>query len=52
MKIKLHPLVKVLVKLAITVAALWYVIARLDLQEILGTIAQSNFLFLLLGDHL
>jgi uncharacterized membrane protein YbhN (UPF0104 family) len=45
-KIKLHPLVKILVKLAITVAALWFVIARLDLQEILGTIAQSNLLLL------
>ena len=46
MKIKLPPLVKVLVKLAITVAALWYVFARLELQQVLGTIAQSNFLYL------
>jgi len=45
-KIKLHPLVKVLIKLAITVAALWYVFARLDLQQVLGTIANSNFLYL------
>jgi uncharacterized membrane protein YbhN (UPF0104 family) len=45
-KIKLPPLVKVLVKLAITVAALWYVFARLDLQQVFGTIAQSNFLYL------
>lgn len=46
MKIKLPPFAKVLLKLAITVAALWYVIARLDLQEVLGTIAQVNFLYL------
>lgn len=46
MKIKLPPFVKVLLKLAITVAALWYVFARLDLQEVFGTIAQVNFLYL------
>lgn len=46
MKIKLAPYVKVLIKLAITVAALWYVFARLDLHEVLGTIAKSNFLYL------
>ena len=46
MKIKLPPFVKVLLKLAVTVAALWYVFARLDLQQVLGTIAQSNFLYL------
>jgi uncharacterized membrane protein YbhN (UPF0104 family) len=45
-KIKLPPFVKVLLKLAVTVAALWYVFARLDLQQVLGTIAQSNFLYL------
>jgi uncharacterized membrane protein YbhN (UPF0104 family) len=45
-KIKLPPLVKVLIKLTITVAALWYVFARLDLQQVLGTIANSNFLYL------
>jgi uncharacterized membrane protein YbhN (UPF0104 family) len=28
------------------VAALWYVFSRLDLQEVLGTIAQSKFLYL------
>ncbi len=46
MKIKLPSYVKVFVKLAITVAALWYVFSRLDLQEVLGTIAQSKFLYL------
>ena len=46
MKIKLPPFVKVLLKLAVTVATLWYVFARLDLQQVLGTIAQSNFLYL------
>ncbi len=46
MKIKLPPFVKVLLKLAVTVAALWYVFSRLDLQEVLGTIAQSKFLYL------
>jgi len=45
-KIKLPPFVKVLLKLAVTVAALWYVFSRLDLQEVLGTIAQSKFLYL------
>ncbi len=42
MKIKLPPFVKVLLKLAISVAALWYVFSRLDLPEVLGTIAQTN----------
>ncbi|RLE05642.1 MAG: UPF0104 family protein, partial [Bacteroidetes bacterium] len=46
MKINLPPFVKVLLKLAVTVAALWYVFSRLDLQEVLGTIAQSKFLYL------
>ncbi len=46
MKIKLPSFVKVLLKLAITVAALWYVFARLDLQQVIGTIAQLNFLYL------
>lgn len=46
MKIKLPSFVKVLLKLALTVAALWYVFARLELQQVLGTIAQSNFLLL------
>ena len=46
MKIKLPSIVKVLIKLAITVAALWYVFARLELQQVLDTIAQSNFLLL------
>ncbi|MCK4880071.1 MAG: flippase-like domain-containing protein [Bacteroidales bacterium] len=46
MKIKLPPFVKVLIKLAITVAALWYVFARIDLQQLIGTIGQSNFFYL------
>lgn len=46
MKIKLPPWVKVLLKLTITVAALWYVFSRLQLQEVLGTIARLNLLFL------
>ena len=46
MKIKLPSYVKVFVKLAITVAALWYVFSRLNLQEVFGTIAQSKFLYL------
>ena len=46
MKIKLPSYVKVFVKLAITVAALWYVFSRLELQEVLGTISQSKFLYL------
>jgi len=43
-KIKLPPFLKVLIKLAITVAALWYVFSRLDLQQVLGVIAQSKLL--------
>lgn len=46
MKIKLPPLVKVFLKLAITVAALWYVFSRLHLQEVLETISRSDLLFL------
>lgn len=46
MKIKLAPIVKVLLKLSITVAALWYVFARLELQLVIETIAQSNLCYL------
>jgi len=45
-KIKLSPPVKLLLKLSITVAALWYVFARLELLQVLETIASSNFLYL------
>jgi len=45
-KIKLSPLVKVLFKLAITVATLWYVFARLELQQVVESIAQSNLSYL------
>lgn len=47
-KISLPSLVKVLLKLLITVAALWYVFSRLQLREILDTISRTN-LPLLLG---
>lgn len=46
MKIKLHPSVKVLIKLAFMVAALWYVFSRLDIQEVLETMARANLLYL------
>lgn len=46
MKIKLTPFVKVLIKLAITVAALWYVFAKIELQQVIGTIGQSNLFYL------
>jgi uncharacterized membrane protein YbhN (UPF0104 family) len=45
-KINLPPFVKVLLKLAVTVAALWYVFAKIDLQQVLGTISRSNGFFL------
>ena len=45
-KINLPPFVKVLLKLLITVAALWYVFSRLQLHEVLETIARSDLLFL------
>ena len=46
MKIKLHPYLKVLIKLAFMVAALWYVFSRLDIREVLDTMAQANLLYL------
>ena len=46
MKIKLPPFVKVLLKLAVTVAALWYVFAKIDLQQVIGTIRGSNGFYL------
>lgn len=45
-KIKVPSIVKVFLKLAITVAALWYVFARLDLPEVLDSIVRSNILYL------
>jgi glycosyltransferase 2 family protein len=45
-KINLPPFVKVLLKLAVTVAALWYVFAKIDLQQVLGTISRSNGFYL------
>ena len=46
MKIKLHPYIKVLIKVAFMVAALWYVFSRLEINEVLDTIAQANLLYL------
>lgn len=42
MKIKLPPFVKVLIKLALTVAALWYVFAKIELQQVIEIIGQSS----------
>lgn len=46
MKIKLPPFVKVLLKLAVTIAALWYVFSKIELQQIIATIGDSNFFYL------
>jgi uncharacterized membrane protein YbhN (UPF0104 family) len=46
-KSKLRPFFKVLLKLAVTVAALWYVFAKIELQQVLETIAQSKILYLI-----
>lgn len=46
MKIKPTPFVKVLLKLTITVAVLWYVFTKIELQQLIGTIGQSNFFYL------
>ena len=46
MKIKLKPFFKVLLKLAITVAALWYVFSRIEVQQVFATIGQSKLFFL------
>ena len=46
MKSKLPPTVKVLLKLAITLAALWYVFAKIEVHQVLETMAQSKPLFL------
>jgi uncharacterized membrane protein YbhN (UPF0104 family) len=45
-KINVPPFVKVLLKLAVTIAALWYVFSRLELREILNTMARSSVLIL------
>ena len=47
MKIKLPPFVKVLLKLALTVAALIYVFSKIELKQVIETIAQSNLLYLM-----
>ena len=46
MKIKLPPYVKILIKLAFMVAALWYVFSRLDIREVLNTMAGADLLYL------
>lgn len=46
MKSKLKPFFKVLVKLAITLAALIFVFTRIELLQVLETIARSNLLYL------
>ena len=46
MKIKLPPFVKVLLKLALTVAALLFVFSKIELKQLMETIAQSNLLYL------
>jgi uncharacterized membrane protein YbhN (UPF0104 family) len=45
-KIKLPPYIKLLIKLAFMVAALWYVFSRLDIREVLNTMAQADLLYL------
>lgn len=46
MKIKLPPVVKVLLKLALTVAALILVFSKIELKQLMETIAQANLLYL------
>ena len=46
MKIKLPPYIKLLIKLAFMAAALWYVFSRLDIREVLDTMASANLLYL------
>jgi glycosyltransferase 2 family protein len=45
-KIKLPPFVKILLKLAITVAALWYVFSKIDLQQVVGTMGRAHPIYL------
>ncbi len=47
MKIKLPPFVKVLLKLAFTLTALIYVFSKIELKQLMETIAQSNLLYLM-----
>lgn len=46
MKIKLPPFVKTILKLAITVGALWYVFSKIELHQVVGTIGRSNPFYL------
>jgi hypothetical protein len=46
MSSKLPPFLKVLIKLAITVAALWYVFSKIKLQQVLETMTQAKLLYL------
>jgi len=45
-KIKLPPFVKVILKLALTVAALWYVFSKIEMQQVIETIGQSRLIYL------
>jgi uncharacterized membrane protein YbhN (UPF0104 family) len=45
-KLKLPPYLKLLIKLAFMVAALWYVFSRLDIREVLDAMARANIPFL------
>jgi len=45
-KIKLPPFVKIIIKLAVTVAALWYVFSKIELRQVVTTIGQSNLFYL------
>jgi glycosyltransferase 2 family protein len=45
-KIKLPPVAKVLLKLAITLAALLFVFTKVEFKQLLETMAQSNLLYL------
>lgn len=47
MKIKLPPYLKVLLKLGVTAAALWFVIRRIDLRQVGEIISASEKLYLL-----
>ncbi len=46
MKSKLKSFFKVFIKLAITIAALWYVFTKIEVQQVLDTISQTRPLYL------
>jgi uncharacterized membrane protein YbhN (UPF0104 family) len=45
-KIRLPPFIELLLKLTVTVAALWYVIAKIDLKQVIETIGRANGCYL------